>query len=71
MRSVESVCRRVDGRGDAAAAVGRAVVVSSSGFLELRALLEEQVVQGKKLLFGLTEVDESGPNKGRVVGRRP
>ena len=68
MCGVESVCGRGDRRGDTATAM---VVVPSSGFLKLRALLEEQVVQGKKLLLGLTEVDESGPNKGRVVGRRP
>jgi hypothetical protein len=47
------------------------VMVTDISFLESRAMLEKGVIEGEKLLLALTEVDESGPNEGRVVVRRP
>jgi len=72
MRGVVSVCVRGGGHGDAAAALRRlVVVVPDSRFLGLRATLEELFVEGEELLLAFTKVDESSPNKGGVVGRRP
>jgi hypothetical protein len=71
MPGIESVCGCWDGKGDAVAALGRMLVVPDSRFLKSSATLEEQVVEGEKFLLALTEVDESGPNEGRVVACRP
>jgi hypothetical protein len=77
MRRVVSIHWGHNGRDDVTvrtvAVVELAVAVAvglfelESGLLGSRAVLEELIVEGEELVFGLAEVDEGAPNKGCVV----